>query len=163
MIADGLGHGTFAARAAAEAIKLFNKDPKFSPRGTLAAIHAGLRSTRGAAIAVAHIDTEEKKLIFGGIGNVAATLTANGQVRRLVSLNGIAGHAAQRIQEFVYPYSGPDMLLVMHSDGLGTSWNLDHYPGLTVRHPSLIAGVLFRDFRRDRDDSTVLVIRSGQW
>ncbi|MGE0761105.1 MAG: ATP-binding protein, partial [Pirellulaceae bacterium] len=64
MIADGLGHGTFAARAAAEAIKLFNKDPKFSPRGTLVAVHAGLRATRGAAVAVAHIDAGEKKLIF---------------------------------------------------------------------------------------------------
>lgn len=163
MVVDGLGHGTFAARAAAEAVKLFSRDPQSSPRGTIDTIHTGLRATRGAAVAVAWIDAAQAKLSFSGIGNIAGTLIANGQTRRLVSLNGIAGHTAHRIQEFVYPYSGTEMLLVMHSDGLGTSWNLDHYPGITVRHPSLVAGVLFRDFRREHDDSTVLVVRSGRW
>ena len=45
----------------------------------------------------------------------------------------------------------------MHSDGLATQWQLDRYPGLAARHPSVIAGVLYRDFRRERDDVTVLV------
>lgn len=50
-------------------------------------------------------------------------------------------------------------MLVMHSDGLGTRWSLDHYPGLKAAHPALIAAVLYRDFCRERDDVTVLVIR----
>jgi hypothetical protein len=36
---------------------------------------------------------------------------------------------------------------------------LDRYPGLFAKHPSLIAGVLYRDFNRGRDDVTVLVAR----
>jgi hypothetical protein len=44
----------------------------------------------------------------------------------------------------------------MHSDGLTTHWDVDRYPGLLHMHPSLIAGVLYRDFRRRRDDVTVL-------
>jgi hypothetical protein len=56
-----------------------------------------------------------------------------------------------------FSHSWPrDGLLIMHSDGLGTRWNLDDYPGLMRRHPSIIAGVLYRDFSRPRDDSTVL-------
>jgi hypothetical protein len=47
----------------------------------------------------------------------------------------------------------------MHSDGLATQWNLDQYPGLADRHPSLIAGVLYRDFARGRDDVTVVVAK----
>jgi hypothetical protein len=47
----------------------------------------------------------------------------------------------------------------MHSDGLATHWNLDQYPGLSGRHPSLIAGVLYRDFTRGRDDVTVVVAK----
>lgn len=47
----------------------------------------------------------------------------------------------------------------MHSDGLDTKWQLDRYPGLSHKHPSLIAGVLYRDFNRDRDDVTVLVAK----
>jgi hypothetical protein len=38
------------------------------------------------------------------------------------------------------------------SDGLGTHWSLDAYPGLSGRHPTLIAAVLYRDFDRGRDD-----------
>jgi hypothetical protein len=34
---------------------------------------------------------------------------------------------------------------------------VDRYPGLLARTPSLIAGVLYRDFNRARDDVTVLV------
>jgi hypothetical protein len=47
----------------------------------------------------------------------------------------------------------------MHSDGLLTNWSLDAYPGLLTRHPALIAGVMYRDFRRGRDDVTVLAVR----
>jgi hypothetical protein len=47
----------------------------------------------------------------------------------------------------------------MASDGLGTRWRLDAYPGLTARHPSLIAGILYRDHGRPRDDVTVVVSR----
>jgi hypothetical protein len=47
----------------------------------------------------------------------------------------------------------------MHSDGLGTQWRLERYPGLIQKHPSLIAGVLYRDFNRERDDVTVLVAK----
>ena len=52
-------------------------------------------------------------------------------------------------------------LLVLASVGIGTSWRLDAYPGLSQRHPTLIAGVLLRDFSRGRDDATVLVARIG--
>ena len=71
---------------------------------------------------------------------------------------GTAGHNARKIQTFEYPVSAGD-LLILHSDGLGTSWNLDRYPGLAVMHPRLIAGVLYRDFWRRRDDVTVIVAR----
>jgi hypothetical protein len=43
---------------------------------------------------------------------------------------------------------------------LSTSWTLDRYPRLEAAHPTLIAGVLHRDFGRRHDDATVLV---GKW
>jgi hypothetical protein len=66
----------------------------------------------------------------------------------------------RRRQAFTYPWS-PDAVVVLHSDGLQTRWRLDAYPGLTRRHPSLIAGVLYRDFARGRDDVTVLVVAAA--
>ena len=50
----------------------------------------------------------------------------------------------------------------MHSDGLATRWSLDAYPGLQRRHPGLVAGVLYRDYSRGRDDVTVLVGWAGR-
>ena len=79
----------------------------------------------------------------------------------MVSHNGTVGHAVRKVQEFVYPWQ-PGSLLVMHSDGLGTHWQLGRYPGLASRHPGVVAGVLYRDFRRERDDVTVLVASDGE-
>jgi hypothetical protein len=65
----------------------------------------------------------------------------------------------RKFQEFEYPWSA-DAVLVMHSDGLQTRWDLAKYPGLLRRHPAVIAAVLYRDFRRGRDDATVVVLGS---
>jgi len=52
-------------------------------------------------------------------------------------------------------------LLIMYSDGLGTPRELAAYPGLAERHPSLVAGVLWRDLARGRDDVTVVVAKAA--
>ena len=75
-----------------------------------------------------------------------------------MSLNGTAGHTVHKINEFSYPWTD-DALLLVHTDGLVSRWDLDRYPGLVQRHPSLVAGVLFRDFNRGRDDVTVVAAR----
>ena len=49
-------------------------------------------------------------------------------------------------------------LVVMFSDGLGTHWSFDRYPGLLARHPAVIASVLYRDHWRRRDDVTVVAV-----
>ncbi len=63
--------------------------------------------------------------------------------------------------EFTYPWDSCSLLL-MHSDGLQTQWSFDSYPGLLERHPSLIAGVLYRDYARGRDDVTVVVAQEAR-
>jgi hypothetical protein len=46
----------------------------------------------------------------------------------------------------------------MHSDGLDTHWSLGRYAGLAFRRPDVMAGVLYRDHRRGRDDATAVVM-----
>ncbi|WP_299564699.1 ATP-binding SpoIIE family protein phosphatase [Enterovirga sp.] len=160
MVADGLGHGPQAAQASQEAVRLFQACREPRPAGILSAIHAGLRHTRGGAVSVARYEPERGVLVFSGVGNVAGAVLAQGEIRRTVSLAGTAGHVVRRIQDFEYPFAPGDHL-VMCSDGIGTSWALDRYPGLTGAHPSLVAGVIYRDFTRGRDDATVLVVRGA--
>lgn len=160
MVADGLGHGPLAAAAAHAAVRVFTADHAIPPATLLERMHAALQPTRGAAIAVADLDTDRGSVVFAGIGNIAGVLVEGVRSRRMVSHNGTVGHIAKRVQEFTYPFAEYP-LLVLASDGLGTSWNLDAYPGLSQRHPTLVAGVLYRDFNRGRDDVTVFVVRFG--
>jgi anti-sigma regulatory factor (Ser/Thr protein kinase) len=157
LVADGLGHGPDAAAAAGTAVSLFHERPDLAPGPLLERLHGGLRASRGAAVAAAHVDLARRLVTFAGVGNVSGTILHDG-TRSLASHNGTIGHEVRRIREFQYPW--PDgALLVLHTDGLGTHWTLDRYPGLATRHPSLVAGVLYRDFKRDRDDVTVVVAR----
>ncbi len=95
---------------------------------------------------------------FCGVGNVdGRVVTADGN-RHLVPQNGIVGHTMPRVQPVDIPVPS-SARLVMHSDGISSRWRADSYPGLLARHPALLAGVLFRDYARARDDATVLVLR----
>jgi anti-sigma regulatory factor (Ser/Thr protein kinase) len=158
MVVDGLGHGPHAAEAADEAIATFYRQPQAAPGEILHNIHDALKKTRGAAVAVAEIRPLAGVLTYAGLGNIAASVVAGDKSRSMISHNGIAGHQMHRIQEFKveWPASG---LFIMHSDGLQTRWDLSRYPGLTRRKAALIAGVLLRDYRRERDDASVLVVK----
>jgi hypothetical protein len=158
MIADGLGHGPDAAAAAQKAVQVFHGHTAQSPAEILTKTHSALRGTRGAAIAVAEVHQTKEEVRFCGVGNIAGTIFIGEKSHGMVSHNGIVGQEARKIQEFCYPWAA-GALLVLHSDGLATRWSLDAYSGLTVRHPSLIAGVLYRDFSRRRDDVTVVVAK----
>jgi anti-sigma regulatory factor (Ser/Thr protein kinase) len=156
MVADGLGHGPQAAVAADEAVATLREHKMKSPAEIVEKAHGVLRSTRGAALGVAQIHHSQEVLRFCGVGNIAGNIITDGVVRHLASNNGTAGVEARKIAEFSYPWNA-NSLLIMHSDGLQSRWDLEKYPGLTQRHPSLIAAVLYRDFYRGRDDVTVLV------
>jgi anti-sigma regulatory factor (Ser/Thr protein kinase) len=158
IVADGLGHGPLAAEAAREAVRIFHEDASLSPARILADVHAALTKTRGAAVSIAEILHTQETLNFAGVGNVAGAVFHDGRTRSMVSMNGTLGHTIGKIQQFSYPWE-KNSTLIMHSDGLGTRWSVDQYPGLAGRHPSLLAGVLYRDFCRKRDDVTILVTR----
>jgi anti-sigma regulatory factor (Ser/Thr protein kinase) len=159
MVVDGLGHGVLAAEAARAAEHVFADSHTDSPAPMLQAAHDSLKGTRGAAMAVASLQFDRGLVSFAGIGNIGASIVSGESSRGMASHNGIVGHQIQRVQEFSFPWNSDD-LLIMHSDGLNTRWDLRPYPGIRRRHPAVIAGLLYRDFSRERDDVTVLVARS---
>lgn len=159
MISDGLGHGEAAAEASDAAVSLISEIAfKLEPADLVLRAHGGLQRTRGAALAIARIDPYAGKVSFSGVGNIAACIIIGGVRRHLVSHNGIVGHNLRKAQQFDSPWQD-EALLILHSDGLVSRWSLDGYPGLDRAHPALIAGVLYRDFYRGRDDVSILVVR----
>jgi anti-sigma regulatory factor (Ser/Thr protein kinase) len=158
LVADGSGHGLQAARAADLAAQIFSDHASEDCVSLVERMHRGLAPTRGAALAIARIDAGEALIRFVGVGNIAGAIVTGTDARQMVSHNGTAGHIAPRVREFTYPFAGAPCI-VMHSDGLSNRWRIADYPGLAACHPSLIAAVLFRDFRRGRDDATIAVMR----
>lgn len=159
MVVDGLGHGTYAAEAAREAERIFAETHSSSPAAILRDCHDALKKTRGAAAAIAVIDMEHKTLSFAGLGNISSALLNQHGSKGMASHNGTLGHQLHRIQEFSFPWN-QDSVLVMHSDGLSSRWDLSEFRGIWKRHPSVIAGLLYRDFAKERDDVTVLVAKN---
>lgn len=156
IVADGLGHGAAASDAAQEALIAFRANVRRRPEEMIAAAHGRLQKTRGAAVAVAEIDFERQVVRYSGIGNIASAIVGTGKTRSMISHNGIVGHQTSRIQEFTFPWQ-PDAMLLMYSDGINSRCSLEQYPGLTAKPAALIAGVLYRDFKRGRDDATVVI------
>lgn len=159
MVVDGLGHGIFAAEAAREAERVFADSRANSAEMILRDCHDALKKTRGAAGAIAAISKEKGTLVFSGVGNISSTVVDGENRRGIASHNGTLGHQIHKMQEFTVPWNS-ESLLIMHSDGLGSKWDLNQYPGLANKHPSIIAAILYRDFERERDDVTVLAAKN---
>ncbi|WP_175111326.1 SpoIIE family protein phosphatase, partial [Paraburkholderia solisilvae] len=180
-VADGLGHGPDAHVAAAGAIHAVHRRAGRLPAQLMQYAHDALRSTRGAAVAIVRIDLARSQLSFSGTGNISAAVSgtshpvlvsaqagmplaaapASSERRswQLSSRNGIVGHTMRDAQEFEVPWTR-DALLILHSDGIGTRWDLSAYPGLHLQPAVVIAAVLYRDFARGRDDATVVVVKA---
>jgi serine phosphatase RsbU (regulator of sigma subunit) len=156
LLADGLGHGDDAALAANTAVREIVAG--MEPAALLERTHRALKPTRGAAAAVARYHRRTGALTFCGIGNIAAVIVDGAETRSLVSMPGIVGHGVQKFRTFEYTLP-PGGLLVMHSDGCRSGWDLSSYPGAQRRDPLVIAALLIRDFERGRDDISVVVAR----
>jgi len=155
-VVDGLGHGPIAA-AAAEAATEGARDE--APLAALTAAHGRMSGTRGGAAAYVRVNTRQRSLSYASVGNIAINLITSTRSRGLPAQNGTLGMPSPlRIQETAVPMDGP-ALVVMHSDGVATRWSLADYAGLSARHAAVIAAVLWRDYRRGRDDATVVVLR----
>ncbi len=156
VVSDGLGHGPWAHEASLAVLDAV--DATSEPRQMIERMHRAVGHTRGAAVAVVSAGRGADVVTFAGIGNISGMVRTSQSRHQMVSINGTLGHQAHTFRQFTYPWSS-SALMVVFSDGLTSRWDLDKYPGLSSRHPALIAGVLCRDFSRQRDDVTVVVAR----
>ncbi|AXE83830.1 SpoIIE family protein phosphatase [Streptomyces sp. Go-475] len=166
MLADGLGHGAKAATASDAAVDELRRSAHLPPEQILRHLDRALRSTRGAAVAVAQLDTDTSRLGFAGVGNVGARMRTGNSWQPLVSHPGIVGaHFPARVpvQHLVW---SRDSLLVLHSDGLPSRWTPPEDTDLLGHDPAVVAATILRDAgsaaRPLRDDTSVAVLASDR-
>lgn len=163
---DGLGHGTHAQEAATTAVKIYCEDPIPDPASALRVIHTGIRRTRGAVGLAANIDITQNKLSYCGIGNIAGKLFSMDSplskltYKNVISYNGILGHNVPGTFNTQSLDWNRNKILVVHSDGLKSRWDLSRYPNLHRHLPTTIAAVLYKDHSRQTDDTLVLVCKA---
>lgn len=156
VLCDGLGHGPLAAAAAMEAVTAILEEPVCEPAALIERAHRRMRHTRGGAVGVVQI--AGPAVLFGGLGNITATILADGIRRGMVSVPGIAGHQAARIRQFEYS-APPGAAIILHSDGISNRWEPRALLGLNARDPLVIAATLLAEAGTRRDDAGVLVLK----
>ncbi|MEV0675478.1 ATP-binding SpoIIE family protein phosphatase [Actinosynnema sp. NPDC050436] len=155
MMCDGSGHGPLAASASREAVRIFCDDEPSAPEAVVAKLHAGLRGTRGGAVAVAVLDPARNRIRYSGLGNIAGAVLSDGRKRTMVSVPGIAGYQARTIHAFDHELP-PGAVVVLHSDGLTERWGPEDVAGISS--PLLLAATLVRDAGVRKDDASALVV-----
>lgn len=172
-VIDGLGHGPAAAAAAHQALACLRTEvhrpgSDLLPPALLQRLDAALIGTRGAAIGLARL--QGARLSFSGIGNTRALRWRHGQTLRLPSCYGIVGDG-QWSAGAALPADGglpplplaqhidlqPEDWLLMFTDGLNESLQIDAVLPEWTRHPLQLCQHLMARWRHGRDDAAVLV------
>jgi anti-sigma regulatory factor (Ser/Thr protein kinase) len=156
VLCDGLGHGPLAASAAAEAVAAVLEDTGSEPAALVERAHRRMSHTRGGAMGVVQITGQVAR--FAGLGNITATLLADGARRNMLSVPGIAGHQARTIRQYEYEVA-PGTSVVLHSDGISARWEAAALPGLAARDPLVVAAAVLAEAGTHRDDAGVLVLK----
>lgn len=162
---DGLGHGTNANEASAQAIAAFRENLNLDPASRLRAIHHAIKRTRGAVGFTARISNGT--IEYCGIGNIIgklysqeASTIAGPQYKSIISYNGILGYNIPTTLNNQQLDWVRNKTLILHSDGLKTRWELAKYPNLLRHHSTTIAAVLYLDHSRHSDDTLVVVCKA---
>lgn len=158
-VIDGLGHGSGAYQASQEALRVLDVWEAGEPLdGLVFAVHERLRGTRGAVMSVVTIDHASNRLRFAGVGNIQTRVFGTPAPVHLIPTNGTLGARLGKVPVWSHAWA-TGATLVMCSDGLSATWDINDYPHLLTHDPQLAAAILMRDFSRDSDDATVIVIQ----
>jgi len=160
-VIDALGHGPNAHELAMQLSGILSKWLSWvstpNPSGALAVLHESARSTRGAAAAVAWLDSRTLEGSMAGIGNVRCRLF--GSVARTVEFReGVLGSRLRPAAPTSFALRPADVLLLF-SDGVTGRFGVNEYPSLTLDCASAIASNIVRRFGKGIDDASCAVMR----
>lgn len=158
-VVDGLGHGVGAAEAGQAAASAVSEAADEPLSNVLAHADEALRETRGAALALAAIDTRVGALSWMSVGNVEGVLwaadEAGGSRRaRIRQRSGLVGFRVPAIRPRTLPIT-PGDLLVVGTDGVDAGFARACPSGA----PARIAEELLARFGKPSDDALLLAAR----
>ena len=161
-VVDGLGHGAKASLATDAALAAFATNPA-DLDGLVVRANDAMRHTRGAALTACLIDRDRRELRYFGVGNVNGRVVSGSGGRSLLCSSGTLGLKVVPPKAKLVTCPWPtDGVPVIWTDGLSSRLQLATTPELLEHDPGLVAAALHRDFARERDDATVVVVRPSE-
>ncbi len=153
-LADGLGHGPEAARAAQAFCSHAGAAPDAPLEVILASADRAVAGTRGVAASLLRLDPPGHAE-FAGVGNVVLRVVGRAPVHPL-SVAGILGRRnARKIRCERFAVEQGDVL-VMFTDGVSGRWGP---ADLGADPPDRLARALLDRHGRSHDDATCVVVR----
>ena len=153
-VADGLGHGPKAAKAAVAFCEYVGVHAAKGLEEILRGATADLSDTRGAAAALVRIADQQRRLSFAGIGNIELQAVSKEPIRPACT-PGIVGRPLRKVLRFDYELY-PGDLLAIYSDGISGRFRLDSYSHLSAQSA---AEAILAEHGKHHDDATCLVVR----
>ncbi len=166
-VIDGIGHGEHAERAARVCVKTIREyihsREDFTLTGLFYACDTALRDTDGVVMAAVMIKNGDDRVYFAGVGNITTRIIGREKIYP-ISTGGIIGYNMSRVREKRYPYKSGDLIL-MHSDGIRSGIKEEILTQLYNQDEERIAEEIFREYSRETDDATIVVVRErvGNW
>jgi phosphoserine phosphatase RsbX len=161
VLIDALGHGSEAHRLGVQLITAVSEwlpeavPP--APEGALAVLHESARGTRGAAAAVAWLDTRTLEGWVAGVGNVRCRLF--GAVTRTFEFgDGVLGQRVRTPHPVAFALRPTDVV-ILFSDGVAGRFRPDDYPSLGLDPAPTIAFNVVSRFGKGIDDASCAVMR----
>ncbi len=154
VLADGLGHGPEAARAAHAFCSHAEAEADRPLDAILASADRIIAGTRGVAAALLRLDPPGH-FEYAGVGNIVLRVLSRTPIHPLSVAGTLGRRSARRLRCERYAVDEGD-LLVMHSDGVSGRYELERLRGTP---PDRVARELLEVHGRPHDDATCLVVR----
>ncbi len=156
-IADGLGHGEPAERAARKAIDTVAADQELGLADMMRECDKALKGSRGAAMALARIDLGSGDLEYVSIGNTRCAIVGQ-SILHLGGSYGIVGEGAKPASFERRTLQRRDVL-IFWTDGLPETLGLVAPQVRRITDAQLFAERLIKEHAIDSDDAGVVVFR----
>lgn len=159
LLLDGLGHGAEANKAVEEAFNSFKQCPANDPGDIIRYMHPPLKKTRGGVGTVLVYDGEKDTYSILGVGNISSKIMSNGECKNVMPYNGIIGHNIPNTMTSHEVSTKDYKFIILCSDGIKTRWDIAKYPLIQRYDPIIIAAAIYKDFARQTDDMSVVIVK----
>ena len=157
IVSDGLGHGVAAHKASAMVTRWVEAQQSTDLSALVSGLHAELQGSVGAAVGIGCIHRIDRTISFVGVGNIVGRIMGR-RPRGLMSRPGTLG-IAMRSARVQNDFLEIGEVLILHSDGISSSFRLEDYPGLLVEKPEQLSTEIVRRFGKSYDDASCIVVK----